>query len=82
VGKSQKERQAEYERRLRASGGRVIKVALDSETAQRFDEILELTGMDTNKAVIKNAILALHIKVKSVAADGKLKKKGAENADA
>lgn len=82
MGKPQKDRQAEYEQRLKDSGGRIIKVALEPETAQRFDEIIELTGMDTNKAVIQNAIMALHIKVKSMVADGKLKKKGAENADA
>lgn len=69
------QRQEAYEKRLKESGGRIVKVALEAETAKWLDEIKALTGMKTNKAVVKHAIMALRVKVKEMDEAGKFNRK-------
>lgn len=80
MAKTGQQRQQAYEQRLKDQGGRIIKVALEPETVRLIDEIKGLTGMKTNKELVRIAVMALHVKVKEMAESGQLNHRDGENA--
>ncbi|MBU1001716.1 MAG: hypothetical protein KKE73_04265 [Proteobacteria bacterium] len=59
MGKSQKDRQAEYEERLKERGGRIVKATLGPNAAAVLDDFKQRHPNLTQSKIIEQAILTL-----------------------